>query len=963
MDFWNVVKAFNDEHSIVKEQINSFNHFIRFGIQEIIDELGDIETDDEPIKFGKVWLERCQHTETDGHTSILLPHDARLRNLTYCSSLYISLSYKNVTENIYIGKIPIMIKSDFCNIRFSDTKNECDKDPGGYFIITGSEKVLIPQEKMNNNQVYIFEKKQNKIVYEAEIRSLEENRHKSTSTLKIMVIKVSDSEYKLRTQLPFLKTDIPALGLFNAFGYSFDNYKIDIDSDLYDDCIYLSSQEGELCNESDFFAKRLNLSLKEGFSIENIFEKYFLPHMSTMDSKLKMYAFAINKLLKCFCGVQYQDDRDHFKNKRIDLAGDLMIGLFRQLYKKTHRDAQLCVTKNVENKREINIQTIMKSKIITNGLKYALATGNWGIGNAQGIRTGVSQVLNRFSYMSTISHMRRINSPIGKEGKLTTPRHLHGSHCFRICPSETPEGQSCGLLKNMAFSNTITSGSLSSPIWDFLSLNTDVIPLAHYQIFDNSTKIFVNGSWAGVTNEAQTIIDSLKNMKRSLSLSFDVGIAFDTVQNEIRIHTDAGRCIRPLIIIKDNLPLFTKDYLENSPTWTDMIINGYVEFVDADEEETCTIAYDYNDLTTRGIKFTHCELHPSLMLGVVGAFIPYPEHNQAPRVVYQCAQGKQAMGIYTKNYKDRFDSFGHVLWYPQKPLVKTKGGDLLGYDEMPSGINAIVAIACYSGYNQEDSIIMNQSGIDRGLFRSYFYRVYKDESKQHGSTMKESFEKPDSGECVGMNFANYDNLDSDGFVAPGKYVDSNDIIIGKTMETEQTKKGHKKKDSSTTLRHNENGVVDSVMLTTSEQGSQMCKTKVRSMRVPEIGDKFSSRAAQKGTIGLTLRHEDMPFTEKGVVPDIIMNPHAIPSRMTIGQLIECIAGKTASCTGIRQDGTSFDHSDPDAIAAELEKCGYESQGTETMYCGMTGKPLKAKIFIGPTYYQRLKHMVQDKIHS
>jgi DNA-directed RNA polymerase II subunit RPB2 len=296
-------------------------------------------------------------------------------------------------------------------------------------------------------------------------------------------------------------------------------------------------------------------------------------------------------------------------------------------------------------------------------------------------------------------------------------------------------------------------------------------------------------------------------------------------------------------------------------------------------------------------------------------------------------------------------------------LVKTKGGDLLEYDEMPSGINAIVAIACYSGYNQEDSIIMNQSAVDRGLFRSYFYRVYKDEAKQHGSTMKETFEKPSNDSCIGMNFANYDNVDTDGLVSPGSFVDSGDIVIGKTIETEKTQNGHYKKDSSTTLRHNESGVVESVMLTSNEQGAQMCKTKVRSMRVPEIGDKFSSRAAQKGTIGLTLRQEDMPFTSSGIVPDIIMNPHAIPSRMTIGQLIECIAGKTAACTGKRQDGTSFDHNDPDDIAEQLFQCGFEAQGTETMYCGMTGKPLKAKIFIGPTYYQRLKHMVQDKIHS
>ena len=975
---WEVVNSYHESNHIVKDQLHSFNNFIRFGIEKVIHEIGDINLDNLSVKFKSINLHRVQHTENDGQNVLLYPSEARLRNLTYSASLFINIETQNENDNIeksqcFIGKIPIMIYSDYCNIKYGDCKNECEKDPGGYFIISGSEKVLVAQEKMNNNQVYVFEKKTPKIMYEAELRSVPENEFKSTSTLKISIVKTSESEYKLRVFLPFLKVDIPAFSIFHLFNIDYESYIDNFDNDIITDTIYLSIQELNMILEDDtienFFLKKLNISLKENITLQDIFDKYFMPHMKTIENKLKMYAHAINILNKTFCGIRKQDDRDHFKNKRIDLSGDLMLGLFRQLYKKMHRDFQTSAKKMKENNRTVNPENLLKSKIITNGLKYALATGNWGIGTSQGIRTGVSQVLNRFSYMSTLSHLRRINSPIGKEGKLTTPRHLHGSHCYRICPSETPEGQACGLLKNMAFTNTVTLACSS----DYLYQIIDELNCTKLSSVENinayGTKIFINGFWYGFTTNPIYVITTLKNLKKSTTINPHTGIAYDKLNNEIRIHTDSGRCTRPLITVINGKPSIDENIqlqIKNKKiNFNYLVSNGYIEYLDADEEETSLIAYDYNDINKRNhCEFTHCELHPSMMLGIVASFIPFPEHNQAPRVVYQCAQGKQAMGMFSTNYQKRFDSFGHILWYPQKPLVKTKGGDTLGFDDMPSGINAIVAIACYSGYNQEDSIIMNQSAIDRGLFRSFFYRVYKDETKQHGSSSKEEFENPNPHETLGRHFANYDNLDKDGLVNPGVYLDNDDIIIGKTTTLQQeNEKGFIKKDCSTSLRHNESGIVESVLITHGEQGTPLTKTKVRSMRIPEIGDKFSSRAAQKGTIGVTLKQEDMPFTASGITPDIIMNPHAIPSRMTIGQLIECISGKTAACTGIRKDATAFDHQDVDSIAEELKANGFEHQGTETMYCGFTGKELKAKIFIGPTYYQRLKHMVSDKLHS
>ena len=344
--------------------------------------------------------------------------------------------------------------------------------------------------------------------------------------------------------------------------------------------------------------------------------------------------------------------------------------------------------------------------------------------------------------------------------------------------------------------------------------------------------------------------------------------------------------------------------------------------------------------------------------------IPYSNHNQAPRNVYQSAMCKQAMGQYATNHQIRMDSFGHILWYPQKPLVKTATNDTFNFDSMPSGINAIVAIACYGGYNQEDSIIMNQSSIDKGLFRSFFYRTYKDEEKQHGSNCKDQIEKPSADECVGVKYSNYDKLDEDGLSIPGNYLDENDIVIGKISTLSSVNEtGKSKKDYSTSVRHNENGIVDQVLITTNEHGQKMTKTKMRATRIPEVGDKFSSRHGQKGTLGITYRQEDMPFTEEGICPDLIINPHAIPSRMTVAQLIECIAGKSSAIDGERKDATSFDHMDTDSIAEELGKLGYDNTGTEVLYNGFTGERINAKIFMGPTYYQRLKHMVKDKVHG
>ena len=332
--------------------------------------------------------------------------------------------------------------------------------------------------------------------------------------------------------------------------------------------------------------------------------------------------------------------------------------------------------------------------------------------------------------------------------------------------------------------------------------------------------------------------------------------------------------------------------------------------------------------------------------------------------------GKQAMGVYLTNYQMRMDTMSNILYYPQKPLATTHSMGYLKFRELPAGQNAIVAILCYSGYNQEDSVIMNQSSIDRGLFRSLYYRTHMDMEKKTGMMLLEEFEKPSRETSIRLKHGTYDKIDADGFCAPGTRVSGEDIIIGKTTplppdseELGLRSKLHTKKDVSTPLKSTENGIVDQVLVSTNAEGNKFVKVRIRSTRIPQTGDKFASRHGQKGTIGITYRQEDMPFTIEGVTPDIIINPHAIPSRMTIGHLVECLLSKVGALSGQEGDATPFTDLTVEAVSQQLRQHGYQSRGLEVMYNGHTGKKLQAQVYLGPTYYQRLKHMVDDKIHS
>ena len=1235
---WTLIGSyFEGKHldQLVRHQIESYNDMVNIQLKRTVDMFNPVKiTSDQDydrvahkyrleteVTFTNLYLSRPQIHENTGATKILFPQEARLRNFTYASMMTVDMTVKYIVRGtgadseqitthhkvfpkIQIGKMPIMLKSCICVLAQHkhlghNVTGECPYDAGGYFIINGSEKTVLGQERAAENKVlcYNVSKNNNKWLYIAEIKSIPDSKCISPKQINMMVMtKQNGFGHPLVIQIPRMKQPIPLFVVFRALGVLSDR----------EICEYIvlnvggggggndgggnDGNDGGSAELTDRLLKALQASIIDanGIMTQEDAIRYFIsqviftpinmdketgamkkrefahevlhndlfPHCNTAKQRLFFLGYMANKLLRAFFEINKQDDRDSYLNKRVDLTGALLNNLFRNYFNKLVKDMSKQVVREINTGswrstddylniiNDTNMYKIIKSTTIENGLKRALSTGDFGIKSITSNKVGVAQVLNRLTYSSSLSHLRRINTPIDKSGKLVPPRKLHNTSWGFLCPAETPEGGSIGVVKNISYLSHVTihsnPASLHAYIDEYIERVETLTPRDAY----GEVKVFVNGIWLGITRDPLRLYREFKLMKWRGIINIYTSVVFDYPNAEIRICNDAGRMMRPLLLVnQDTNDLFiTREIIERVAAkdigWDDLLTHiacssssssdagddgaapshAVIEYIDPDEQGFSMIAMrpkhlsrNERDLATTPYiyRYSHCEIHPSTIFGILASCIPFPEHNQAPRNTYQCldinetvlmsdgrripikdvkvgdevmtyhptsfevskttvvnhfiqentqpvykittisgreiiatedhkfstnagwktvkdlimdgelrigifdttfydwninfvkihsivpvsnrliadievasenhsfiagdgfassncAMGKQAIGIYVTNYQRRMDKTAYVLTYPHRPLVDTRLMQMIRLAEIPSGAPLIVAIMSHTGYNQEDSVLVNQGAIDRGMFSATIYHTEKDEDKKINGD-EEIRCHPDTSKTKGMKFGNYDKLNQRGVMPVNTFIENRDIIMGKVIPIKDNRNDPTKivkyEDISRVYHTSEECYVDKSYIDSNGEGYCFCKVRVRAFRKPVIGDKVSSRMGQKGTIGNIIPERDMPFTKDGIRPDIIINPHAIPSRMTIGQLKETLLGKVLVNLGLFGDGTSFGEYDIKDISKELLKVGFEMNGNELLYNGLTGEQIKSDVFIGPVFYQRLKHMVSDKQHS
>lgn len=1024
-DLWTIVKAFFEEKGLVRQHLDSYNRFVRELLPEIIKEHREIPiTADLKLVIRDYKIGRPVWKNIEGVEIEVTPMDCRLRNLTYAAPVYakvvlVDSENSHREQDIKLMDLPIMLKSDLDPLSKLTPeelveKGEDPKDPGGYFIINGSEKVLIAQEDLASNNIIVDVMPEgSSSTHVAKVVSTAKGRRS-----QIVIERRKDGVF----YASFQGRKFPALVLMAALGFSteyeimnavsFDPEiqvqllpsiseaqsifpKLEIPPETPEEEVRRLEEEyrKKVVEEAlDYIGARIAVGRPREERIrraERALDEYLLPHIGTDPSpttRLKKALFIgqmISKILEVHLGRRQPDDKDHYRNKRLKLAGDLLATLLRNAIVVSFiREVKSSIEKTYSKYRKVDLKMVIKPNIITDRILHAMATGNW-----PGGRTGVSQILDRTNMLSTLSHLRRVVSPLARAQPHFEARELHFTSWGRMCPFETPEGANIGLVKNLALMAHVSVGYDEREVEQLL-IQLGVKPLTEIleelresvrrgegsspAEYISWSKVYLNGRLIGVHPNGGELASRVRELRRQGKLSPEVNVAFFRGEylNEVYVNCDAGRIRRPLLVVENGelklRPEHVKMLKNGSLKFEDLVKKGVIEYLDPDEEENAYIALTPSEITK---EHTHLEIWLPGTLGIVASIIPYPEHNQSPRNIYEAAMGKQSLGLYAANFQRRMDSRGHFLHYPQKPLVQTRALDVIGYNEKPAGQNMIVAVLTYTGYNIEDAVIMNKSSIERGLGRSTFFRVYTTVEYKYPGGQEDKLTVPSSDIRGYKGPRAYEKLEEDGIVAPETNVSGGDVLIGKVspsrfMATQElTGSEQAKQDTSIVMRHGEKGVVDMVMITTDNDGNKLVKVRVRDLRIPELGDKFASRHGQKGVVGLIIPQYDMPFTEEGITPDLIINPHAFPSRMTVGQLIESIAGKVAALEGRLVDGTPFYKEDPERLMIVLKKHGYPETGEEAMYDGRTGELLKAPVFIGVVYYQKLHHMVSDKIHA
>ena len=1107
-----IVESYFEQRSLVNHQLASYNDCIpssdgmmsrmdrivrniRIGTDEPVEDNDggiiklDVLDKEIVIRMKNIHLGRPTIKEANGAEHPATPMECRLRKLTYFSPVYLDFQIIDedeptplIEERVHIGNLPIMVRSAQCNLHANHISHLCGDadrklsphtstedadrlkqllrragedplDPGGYFIINGTERVLISMEDLAPNRVTV--EKNKKYAHETEVAKIFSQKDGVRKPLNIE----KRRDGMLMVKIPSAgTTPIPVVLLMRALGMENDKeifaaiagpveamkYTVANINDVKDNEEYgVESSEEALQWLEKKFAAGQQKEYREA-RIQNLLDKELLPHLGSSEDNREKKAIFLGRIVRQVLEMAITDrdpnDKDHYANKRVRLAGDLIEDLYRVSMQQLARDLKYQLERHHNRKRELRINACLRPDVLTQKIMHALATGNW-----VGGRSGVSQLLDRTTYLAALSHMRRVTSPLVRSQPHFEARDLHPTHWGRLCPNETPEGQNCGLVKNAAQMIDVSEEVAEADVKELLrEAGVDSSPAG----WAEGSRIHVNGDIFGLHKNPTKLVNQFKRRRRQGRIRSEVSIRHDSENRDVFINTDRGRILRPLLVLEDGDLKLSKESLENirSGEWTfnDLVSNGVVEWVDAEEEEDLLVAprpfdlpmsspennrpinpanvewlnlgeeqishadlrvevhmpngesvfeefsvplnYYQEDIDALRRKqkrknlilvYTHVEIDPQLILGVCASLVPYPEHNSTPRVTGGTAMVKQSLGLPSANYRLRPDTRMHVMHYPQQSIVGTRAMKTTNFAQRPGGQNFVVAILSHHGYNMQDAVVINRAAVERSLGRSSFIRTYNAENKRFPGGQEERIEIPGTGldEIKGLkSWESYTHLERDGLPTPETFLSSvggeSSVLVGKTSPPRFLEEAHghflqaqERRESAMMVRHGESGWVDNVYVTESLDSTLLCRIVVRSEKIPEIGDKFASRHGQKGIIGRLVDEQDMPFTVDGVIPDLIINPHAIPSRMTVAHVLEMVGGKVGAMEGRHIDGTAFSGEKEDSLRAGLLRNGFAHTGRESMMSGETGEAYEAEIFAGVIYYQRLHHLVSSKLHA
>jgi len=998
---WQAIRTILSHRSLISCQIESFDSFITHSIPRIIENSNKIPLGE------KTWIELVDpvclppsFTESEGDEKKILPMECRYRNITYSSNIYCDiLVYKNGQVQSYkktwLGFVPVMLKSCLCNLTSlgEDDIYKNKEDPielGGYFLIKGNEKVLPLQKRSCFNKAYVFFNRKKPPKYElyTEIRSTSiGSSHSTTLTIG------THPDGTFTSLVPYIpeKNPIPLIVLYRALGFisekeicetiyppteefirflipSFErSFSVRTQEDALE---YIGKKgkkyvemEEEEDNEDDDDEEHVEYISARDAAIsyaKHLLDAEVLPHLGKDSIKKGFFiGYMVSKALFVRTGKKMAEERDHGKNMRVTNPNQFLSSQFYTALKRMCKEAKLIGEKAVSNGTAIIPSSLFKAVTIGNAMAVSVGTGN-GKGQA---KTGISQMFEHYNWAMAHSNLRKLSTPVSKDGgKLIAPRNLHETHYGIVDPSETPEGKKVGVVNNLALLSYVTVGSDHESLAEIVSLLKWFIPFeGDIKSLLGETKVMVNGTWIGFTKNHVQLRQAIIEKRRGLDISPEVSVGYSSLWNEIRIFTEEGRLCRPLVIVREGkIPDLTgKSFTE--------LFNGFVEYIDKEEEENLLIAFYAHEVT---LKHTHCELHPSLMYGMVGSQIPYANFNQSPRNSYEENMLKQSVSVPFLNFRHQMTGKFTVMNYIQKPLVETKQSRITGMSDVGYGQMGIVAICPYGGDNQEDSLVFKKEAIDRGFACIDQYYTYYSELKEG-----EEFGVPTEKEC-GRFIGNTRLLDEDGVPGEGDKIEPGDVVIGKLSRKQKDKK-EICENKSITYDEMHGGVIYKIQAGLNSSNYRYVRIVVVQKRPPTEGSKFASRFGQKGVLSRIVREVDLPFSSKdGIIPDIVMSPLAHISRMTLGNLIELFCGKTALINPqlnnhtIKElfpprvrDCTSFEKSLVKDLKKELEAQGYNGFGDDYLIDGITGERLKALIFIGPVYYQRLRHMVEDKMST